>query len=610
MDFNAFYVLVSRVCSFDSLRVLHYSPSAHAQLLELHHEADLAVWDAGYDAAGRWSDERARAAKDGAYKRHHEAKAAAGALRTERKAAYDPPSLELLKGVLVQRCKDAGLDESGTKPVLVERLLAAGWQPPHQQALPCAPRKAAAKPPPAGASKKPAASSAAKQPRKAGAPATKRQASGQPSAPGSKRPALFPAWTLTQWKKLGRDELKTRCNAAQLQIGVVDAMAQRLFAHAQQQQQAAAAAALPKQDPPQQPQRGTRNGGKGPAAEAGPPREPQRQRHTKPANEDLEREQPQPQQQPGNAARIRREGVATLEGMGLRCPFGLGGSQTEAIRRELLRGFEPPTWLQEAQSRLVLRARIVDYWTGNATQNLALQRWLALLGFSGGDDPLPLIDNRAHQIGLSCGPVAVQALALILRAVRAGDAWLTADCTGATNPAVTRFAYAEHQYVYSFSTAAEERAAQKRKRDEKLPNTPPAARSERSVFMGDREKIAATLDEQLHTLDRHAIPTTHTQQVYCLARAVFEREFGEDAAIRQAQRLAVSPFDTFCLQIVHELQAASALVADGKGADVDGGVRMAIPNSSCTGGGMHWFAIAYTIEPAATTHDAGTARGS
>ena len=103
--------------------------------------------------------------------------------------------------------------------------------------------------------------------------------------------------------------------------------------------------------------------------------------------------------------------------------------------------------------------------------------------------------------------------------------------------------------------------------------------------MGDREKIAATLDEQLHTLDRHAIPTTHTQQVYCLARAVFAREFGEDEAIRQAQRLAVSPFDTFCLQIVHELQAASALVADGKGADVDGGVRMAIPNSSCTGGG-------------------------
>ena len=112
MDFNAFYVLVSRVCSFDSLRVLQYSPSAHAQLLELYHDADLAVWDAGYDAAGRWSDERARAAKDGAYKRHHEAKAAADALRTERKAAYDPPSLELLKGVLVQRCKDAGLDES------------------------------------------------------------------------------------------------------------------------------------------------------------------------------------------------------------------------------------------------------------------------------------------------------------------------------------------------------------------------------------------------------------------------------------------------------------------------------------------------------------------
>ena len=425
----------------------------------------------------------------------------------------------------MQRCKDAGLDESGTKPVLVERLIAAGWQPP-QQALPRAPRKAAVKPPPAGASKKPAA--AAKQPRKALAPATKRQASGQPSAPVLKRPALFPAWTLTQWKKLGRDELKKRCNAAQLQVGVVDVMAQRLFTHAQQQQ-AAAAAPPPKPDPPpqrlpqQQPQR-TRNGGK-------------------------RTEQPQPQQQPDNAARVRRENIATLDDMGLRCPFDLRGNQTEAVRRELLRGFEPPTWLQEAQTRLVLRARIVDYWTGNAAQNIALQRWLALLGFSGGDDLLPLIDNRAHQIGLSCGPVAVQALALMLRAVRAGAAWLTADCTSATSPAVARFAYAEHRHVEYISTAAAQRAAKKRKRDENLPNTPPAARTEHYAFIGDQEKIAATLDERLHTLDRHAIPTTHTEQVYGLARAVFARELGEDVAMRQSQRLAVSSFDTFCLQI-------------------------------------------------------------
>ena len=80
---------------------------------------------------------------------------------------------------------------------------------------------------------------------------------------------------------------------------------------------------------------------------------------------------------------------------------------------------------------------------------------------------------------------------------------------------------------------------------------------------------------------------TATEQVYCLARAVFAREFGEVEAIRQSQRLAVSSFDTFCLQIVHELREAFALVADGKGADVDGGLRMAIPNSSCTGGGLH-----------------------
>ena len=152
--------------------------------------------------------------------------------------------------------------------------------------------------------------------------------------------------------------------------------------------------------------------------------------------------------------------------------------------------------------------------------------------------------------------------------------------------------------------------SRKRKRDENLPNTPPAARTEHYAFIGDQEKIAATLDERLQTLDHHAIPTTHTGQVYGLARAVFAREFGEDAAVRQSQRLAVQSFDNFCLQIVHEPREASTLVADGKGADVDGGVRMAIPNSSCTGGGMHWFAIAYTIEPAATTLDAGAASGS
>ena len=114
---------------------------------------------------------------------------------------------------------------------------------------------------------------------------------------------------------------------------------------------------------------------------------------------------------------------------------------------------------------------------------------------------------------------------------------------------MARFAYAEHRHVYTIVTAEAGRAAQKRKRDENLPNTPPAARTEHYAFIGDQEKIAATLDERLHTLDRHAIPTTHTEQVYGLARAVFARELGEDVAMRQSQRLAVSSFDTFCLQI-------------------------------------------------------------
>lgn len=68
----------------------------------------------------------------------------------------------------------------------------------------------------------------------------------------------------------------------------------------------------------------------------------------------------------------------------------------------------------------------------------------------------------------------------------------------------------------------------------------------------------------------------------------------------------VCSFDS--LRVLHYSPSAHAQLLEG--ADVDDGVRMAIPNSSCTGGGMHWFALAYTIEPAATTHDAGTARGS
>ena len=57
-------------------------------------------------------------------------------------------------------------------------------------------------------------------------------------------------------------------------------------------------------------------------------------------------------------------------------------------------------------------------------------------------------------------------------------------------------------------------------------------------------------------------------------------------------------------------EVETGLSADSRGADVVGGVRMAITNRSCTGGGTHWFAIAYTIKPAATTHDAGAASGS
>ena len=166
------------------------------------------------------------------------------------------------------------------------------------------------------------------------------------------------------------------------------------------------------------------------------------------------------------------------------------------------------------------------------------------------------------------------------------------------SPAVVRFAYAKHKHTEMISSLADARAARARKLEQNLQHTPPFARREQRSYIGDYNTVSRTSDARLHTLDHHALPTTHTLQVVGLARVVFARALGEDEGLHQSRRLVVPTFDHFCVHILRELQQAAASVAAGRAADVDCRVRTAITNSSCTGSGLHWFAVAYTIEPA------------
>ena len=62
MTLAAWYVLVSRVRTLDSLRLLQLDQAGLASLKGLKHDEHLAAWSRGYDERGRWSDELAVAA--------------------------------------------------------------------------------------------------------------------------------------------------------------------------------------------------------------------------------------------------------------------------------------------------------------------------------------------------------------------------------------------------------------------------------------------------------------------------------------------------------------------------------------------------------------------
>ncbi len=49
MNLTSFYVFISRVRTFDGLRLLQHVPSALSELTEMQHNELLIAWDRGYD---------------------------------------------------------------------------------------------------------------------------------------------------------------------------------------------------------------------------------------------------------------------------------------------------------------------------------------------------------------------------------------------------------------------------------------------------------------------------------------------------------------------------------------------------------------------------------
>lgn len=89
-----------------------------------------------------------------------------------------------------------------------------------------------------------------------------------------------------------------------------------------------------------------------------------------------------------------------------------------------------------------MSARLVDYYAGTYDQDEVMRRWLKLLGFD------VRVDRDHAQIGVSCGAVAGEAVALMLGAY--GD-WCEVDCGRACSPGLVRYAYGEHLFTEEFT---------------------------------------------------------------------------------------------------------------------------------------------------------------
>ena len=399
-----------------TLRRLRPTQSSLAKLLELVHAPELAIWDAGYDGDGRWSDELARGARGAAMAAHAAAMVGAAKARQHREVWLEEPSLKMTKGVLQRRCEAAGLPVNGLKADLFARLVGAPPPPPQQQQQQQQQQQPASAP----------------QQARAGAAASR----GAPQGAGTSRPpapagaagalARVPAQsTLERWDK---PKLIQRCH----ELGLATEGSKPTLAR-QLRVALLATAAAP---------HGACTGEPGPAKQAPtgraptkPPAKPPPSKPTKPQQGTKRSHEaaasPQQRERNMHCAVLRQNSAFIREELGLPCPFDVNGRVRD---RELnaLRGELP--W---DSGRLELRARLVDYYSGCRLEDQAMARWLQLLGFK------VKVDNSANQIGLSCGAVAAQALAIMLGAY--GE-WWDADCRPAASPELTRYAYGVHDF--------------------------------------------------------------------------------------------------------------------------------------------------------------------
>ena len=87
MTISAFYVLISRVRTADSLRVLHRDAAGLAAIAKLEHNEYLAAWERGYDKEGCWSDDLAKRALEEVRMGRRDQNEAAKAARVEERQA-------------------------------------------------------------------------------------------------------------------------------------------------------------------------------------------------------------------------------------------------------------------------------------------------------------------------------------------------------------------------------------------------------------------------------------------------------------------------------------------------------------------------------------------
>lgn len=224
--------------------------------------------------------------------------------------------------------------------------------------------------------------------------------------------------------------------------------------------------------------------------------------------------------QPGNADLIRRRNWALLRDLGLPAfdtPAGVGS--------------ELPAWF--ARSQFELRARIIDYCPESPeVKHYRVKGYLERLGFE------VKLDASEKQLGVSCGIVASNAVAMMMRSP---VGWWEAD---------VRDAAAHEHVVWANQMQDAWAASAERFSDEAVAENPLATR-----FVSD---------DELARLTDLLVPD-------------------------KPSALQVTTLDGFVAQLARDLDHVA-----GGGDDLP--VKFCIPNTDFSGSnGAHWFTVAYSI---------------